>query len=53
MLEDGDFRWVGELILAAAREYSSGRVVSALEGGYDLAALARSVAAYLTALKDA
>ncbi len=51
LLSDEDFGWLGELILAAARDHTGGRVVSALEGGYDLAALARSVAAYLTALK--
>ena len=47
-LADEDFGWVAELILAAARSHCDGRVVSALEGGYDLAALARSVQAYLT-----
>jgi acetoin utilization deacetylase AcuC-like enzyme len=53
LLGDEDFGWLGELILAAARDYSGGRVVSALEGGYDLAALTRSVAAYLAVMKDA
>ena len=46
-LADDDYAWVAELILDAARGHSSGRTVSALEGGYDLAALARSVHAYL------
>ena len=46
-LTDEDFGWVAELILAAARTHCDGKVVSALEGGYELAALDRSVQAYL------
>ena len=46
-LIDEDFAWVASLIQAAARTHCDGRVVSALEGGYDLTALARSVHAYL------
>ena len=49
-LEESDFRWVTNLIVAAARDYARGRVVSALEGGYDLDALARSVHTHLEAL---
>jgi acetoin utilization deacetylase AcuC-like enzyme len=49
-LADDDYAWVAELILSAARSHSRGRMVSALEGGYDLAALARSVHAYLARL---
>jgi acetoin utilization deacetylase AcuC-like enzyme len=49
-LEVGDFAWLtGELIrLADAR--TGGRIVSVLEGGYDLAALAASTAAHVRAL---
>ena len=47
MLADEDFGWAAELIVAAARKHCGGKVVSTLEGGYDLAALARSVHAYL------
>jgi acetoin utilization deacetylase AcuC-like enzyme len=50
-LNDEDFGWVAELILAAARTHCAGRVVSALEGGYELGALARSVHAYLANLR--
>ena len=46
-LADEDYGWVAGLILGAAGDHCQGRVVSALEGGYDLAALARSVHAYL------
>ena len=49
-LDEADYRWVSELIMAAADRHSSGRVISALEGGYDLNALARSVASHLQVL---
>jgi len=42
-LTEEDFGWVTDLISAAANDYADGRVVSALEGGYDLTALAHSV----------
>ena len=37
-----DFGWVTDLIVAAARDHADGRVLSLMEGGYDLAALATS-----------
>jgi acetoin utilization deacetylase AcuC-like enzyme len=49
-LHEADFTWVTELIVAAAESFSRGRIVSALEGGYDLDALARSVQAHLEVL---
>jgi acetoin utilization deacetylase AcuC-like enzyme len=49
-LVEEDFAWVTEAICAVANDVCGGRVVSMLEGGYDLAALARSVAAHLRAL---
>ncbi|NKB96999.1 MAG: histone deacetylase family protein [Pseudomonadales bacterium] len=49
-LEDDDFRWVTELIVSLASEHANGRIVSALEGGYDLDALNSSVTAHLGAL---
>ena len=39
-----------ELVLGAARELCSGRLVSILEGGYELDSLARCVAAHVKAL---
>ncbi len=51
-LEDDDFRWITRLIVDAANRHARGRVVSTLEGGYDLAALARSVAAHLEVLAE-
>ena len=50
LLTEDDFAWTAELIVALGRSHSKGRVVSVLEGGYDLQALARSVAAYIGCL---
>jgi acetoin utilization deacetylase AcuC-like enzyme len=52
-LVEADFAWVTQEILAVAERHCRGRVVSMLEGGYDLTALARSVAVHVKALMDA
>ncbi|MBL8517675.1 MAG: histone deacetylase family protein [Betaproteobacteria bacterium] len=52
-LTEDDYVWVTELICGLASEYSQGRIVSALEGGYSLTALARSSAAHVDALMRA
>lgn len=49
-LEDEDYRWITERIVEIAGKCCSGRLVSSLEGGYHLGALARSVEAHLEAL---
>ena len=49
-LTDEDYAWAGAQIRALALRTCKGKVVSALEGGYDLTALARSAAAYVGAL---
>ncbi|MEM1428129.1 MAG: histone deacetylase family protein [Pseudomonadota bacterium] len=49
-LLEQDFAWVTERICDVADTAAGGRVVSALEGGYDLAALAASVAAHVEVL---
>jgi acetoin utilization deacetylase AcuC-like enzyme len=49
-LREEDYRWAGEQIAALALRACKGRVVSALEGGYSLDALTRSVMAYAGAL---
>lgn len=49
-LDAADFTWVTEAILAVARRHTGGRVVSLLEGGYDLDALAASSAAHIRML---
>jgi acetoin utilization deacetylase AcuC-like enzyme len=45
-----DFFWATEQLLALARSACGGRLVSVLEGGYNPAALGRSVAAHVRAL---
>jgi acetoin utilization deacetylase AcuC-like enzyme len=52
-LESDDFRWVTEELLALARRHTGGKLVSSLEGGYDLDALAESAAAHVGALMRA
>ena len=47
-----DFRWVTEAICDVAEAHSGGRVVSTLEGGYDLEALAESAAAHVNVLME-
>ncbi|MDE0349788.1 MAG: histone deacetylase family protein [Gammaproteobacteria bacterium] len=49
-LEDDDYRWVTGLIVDAAERFADGRVVSTLEGGYDLDALARCAALHVQGL---
>jgi acetoin utilization deacetylase AcuC-like enzyme len=49
-LLEGDFGWVTRAIMTVADQSAQGRVVSVLEGGYDLEALAQSAAAHVTAL---
>ena len=49
-LDEGDFAWVTQEITALAEQFSQGRIVSTLEGGYDLLALARSTLAHLEVL---
>jgi len=41
-LTDADFCWVTEQIVDVAASFASGRIVSVLEGGYELRSLARS-----------
>ncbi len=52
-LIDDDYGWVTRKLIDVARERCGGRIVSLLEGGYDLAALARSVGVHVQALLEA
>ena len=45
-----DYTWVTQKLMEVADRRANGRVVSLLEGGYDLEGLAKSVAAHVTAL---
>jgi acetoin utilization deacetylase AcuC-like enzyme len=49
-LVEADFAWATQKIMEVADQCAGGRVVSLLEGGYDLEALASSAAAHVTAL---
>jgi acetoin utilization deacetylase AcuC-like enzyme len=51
-LTEDDFAWATREILAIAGKHCDGRIVSTLEGGYDLDALGASVAAHVTVLMD-
>ncbi len=51
-LTETDFAWATAKIMDMAREVCGGRVVSALEGGYNLGALADCVVAHVETLKD-
>jgi acetoin utilization deacetylase AcuC-like enzyme len=50
LLEDGDFRELTAMVLDVAGKYCGHRVVSVLEGGYQLAGLASAAVAHLQAL---
>jgi acetoin utilization deacetylase AcuC-like enzyme len=51
-LEAEDFAWATRAILEVARARTNGRVVSSLEGGYDLEALGQSALAHVRALAE-
>lgn len=46
-LVEDDYFWISEKIKAIADKYAAGRIVSVLEGGYNLSALGRSAVAHL------
>ena len=51
-LEHTDFAWATRAIVSVANRHAKGRVVSSLEGGYDLEALGRSALAHVGALGE-
>ena len=51
-LIEADYEWITGRLKALAERHAQGRIVSCLEGGYSLSALARSVAAHLRVLAD-
>jgi acetoin utilization deacetylase AcuC-like enzyme len=51
-LTEADYSWITWRIRDLAKKHAGGRIVSCLEGGYNLSALARSVEAHLRALAD-
>lgn len=49
-LEEDDYRWISDELVKIADEYCNGRIISTLEGGYNLKALAASVATHVASL---
>ena len=51
-LVEQDYAWITQRIKDVARRHAQGRIVSSLEGGYNLRALGRSVEAHIRVLAD-
>ena len=51
-LTEADFGWATTRLMGVAERVCSGRIVSLLEGGYDLIGLSKSVATHVTALME-
>jgi acetoin utilization deacetylase AcuC-like enzyme len=49
-LVEADYTWITEQLMDVAKRHAKGRIVSSLEGGYNLDALGRSVEAHVRAL---
>ncbi|MBC7857693.1 MAG: histone deacetylase family protein, partial [Burkholderiaceae bacterium] len=49
-LVEADYAWITRELMEVARRHAGGRIVSCLEGGYNLSALGRSVVAHVRAL---
>ena len=49
-LVEADYEWITQRLMDVAQRHGQGRIVSCLEGGYALSALARSVAAHVRVL---
>jgi acetoin utilization deacetylase AcuC-like enzyme len=51
-LMESDYIWITEQVMDVAARYAEARIVSVLEGGYDLSSLGRSAAAHIKTLAD-
>jgi acetoin utilization deacetylase AcuC-like enzyme len=51
-LVEQDYAWITGQLVDLARVHAQGRIVSCLEGGYNLSALGRSVLAHLKVLLE-
>ncbi len=51
-LREADYAWITAELAMLANKHAAGRIVSMLEGGYNLSALGRSVAAHIKALVE-
>ncbi len=50
MLKEDDYRWITEKVVQIAEKTAGGRIISVLEGGYDLPALGSSALAHIEAM---
>lgn len=51
-LVEADYAWITQQVMDVAKQHAQGRIVSCLEGGYNLSALARSVVAHVRVLAE-
>lgn len=51
-LKEDDYTWVTEKLMELASQFSESRIISTLEGGYNLSALGRSATAHIRTLMD-
>ena len=51
-LVEADYAWITGQLMQVADRHAGGRIVSCLEGGYNLSALGRSVAAHVKTLSE-
>ena len=51
-LVEADYAWITGQVMGVAARHAENRIVSVLEGGYDLSALGRSVSAHIKTLAD-
>ena len=51
-LVEADYAWITRQLMAVAQRHAGGRIVSMLEGGYNLSALGRSAVAHVKALAE-
>jgi len=51
-LVEADYEWITTQLMQVAKRHARGRIVSCLEGGYNLSALGRSVVAHLRVLAE-
>lgn len=51
-LVEGDYQWITNELCKLAKEFSQDRLISCLEGGYDLSSLGRSAAAHIKQLAE-
>ncbi|MGH8645790.1 MAG: histone deacetylase family protein, partial [Gammaproteobacteria bacterium] len=52
LFTEEDYAWITQQTVAIAKQHAQGRIVSTLEGGYNLPALGRSAAAHIAALME-